>query len=74
MGYSLTNNFTAVFFALITKVFLVFLLRANALFIVKINVHLMKKTKRMVMDILQNFLTFDENKHVSGDFENFIFS
>ena len=39
-----------------------------------LNVHLMKKTKRMVMDILQNFLTFDENKHVSGDFENFIFS
>ena len=30
----------------------------------------MKKTNRMVMDILQNFLTFDGNKHVSGDFEN----
>ena len=30
----------------------------------------MKKTNRMVMDILQNFLTFDGNKHVSGGFEN----
>ena len=30
----------------------------------------MKKTNRMAMNILQNFLTFDGNKHVSGGFEN----
>ena len=30
----------------------------------------MKKTNRMMMDIWQNFLTIDGNKHVSGDFEN----
>ena len=29
-----------------------------------------KKTNRMVMNILQNFLASDGNKHVSGDFEN----
>ena len=29
-----------------------------------------KKTNRMAMNILQNFLTFDGNKHVSGGFEN----
>lgn len=27
----------------------------------------MKKTNRMVMNILQNFFTIDGNKHVSGD-------